>query len=1275
MDKCLYQFLYNQYNKGKIMNNKLIKRLLMTTALGAASFAGINEAAAGVVVVNNDVTFQGAVNGSDLDVTGNNLGNLTTNANKIFGKVNLQLNTNFTLDANANRTLTLGDISSNKGGKVASFTFANNAGQVISVGSIGNGAKLDANSITFDAAGGTFEIKGSVKFDTANIIAGGNAANAANAVLALTGEKADIIVSKNQTVATTNLTAGAKLTIGSDSKGADVIYTSDINATDSTVITNGTKNVTITGKFNNGTLSVGTTGDKITTTVTGTIANAASTNINFTADSTLVAGGAVGNGANTAKIDFGGHSAKIEFQAEALISEISNDENAEIYAHNANITISATGEMNANIFAGKSADSTIAFSPASNLTVNGDINIDAAKAVTIGADLANSDVIFAGNITGATNQVTLGASNGAKITITNSTGSKEKPLTAIGTKDKDSNINLAADSFSKAYAGGGDATGSVSFGGDNDTTHKGGFEDSRGSFKTVGKGTVILDGAFTNVGGNGVRLNVGANTDLTKTFDLNADGSAIKFDQAVTLHAKAGVGQTNAVDVDFDNRKGTLELSGAASKIRTITNGSGSTVKMSSDHSLNFTAANNTANGAGLNVDASAVSGANRFVQVVASGNAGESVFGTVSTGTASFKFDGNAGFVTVGNLISPKVEFGNVAQTLIVDKDFNENKFGADIDVTPFKGNLTLSADGTVNSKKLALTTLTVEAGKTVNFDLGAINGDYRIDNFRVRGIASLASNLTNDGALNVEANGKLSLNKQVFTSNQAATFAANSTLQVSDEGSLFVREGDLTFTDGANVSVDKSALKRDRTVIFGKTSSGKINVKVEKINVSPSGNDWVIDSLYTLDANGKKIELDKPAEAGQKKGPVVAKADAKEAGVERALDDKKIKESLKDMSFTGADKQIADQLIANTDLDKSTGDAREFFVTAGAGNTDAKKDSIKSLKATTVQSVLTGITSAHQAAISTTASVVNSRMAVAASDDLQAKAGFWVRGTYGVGNRSESAEFSTNSYDVSTGSGTIGAEIVIAEDAVLGVAGTYAQTTVDYKGSKDGDKDKFKSMIGSVYATGTLSNNVVLNGSLMFANSDIDSTFKTLDAKVTDSASKDASTSTAKTEAPKVSATSYSGTALVGYKVDMSGFSVTPLVGARFGVFNEPARKTASNLATASELSNTKVDIAFGLSASGEVKASDMILVPELHGFGYYNVKGDKTSRSIVLDGLAGGSALTIDEKAAKFQFNVGASLTAKVGMVDYGAGIDGIFEDKSWFAQGSIKLRVSL
>jgi len=890
----------------------------------------------------------------------------------------------------------------------------------------------------------------------------------------------------------------------------------------------------------------------------------------------------------------------------------------------------------------------------------------------IGAQAKNTIVNFSGNVIAGdfTNTSTINAGMGGNYVIagnvgkaadtvnkTSLAGVNSITVTSDAADAVSTQLTLQGNSFASSYVatGGGalDKQAILTFDSSlADVTHTvtkagTGFnsKDANNLIQTIGANNVNLVGAIIPSS----NFQIGANTTISEV--LGGAGN-IKFTaDNVAFNAPKAI---NGATIDFGGKSSIIALGGGDSTLGAITNtAAGSTVKVTTDDNLILSIITGDANNQLLAINASAVKDKTKSVTVQDG-----SFLGSVDSGAGSFKMSFTAApalapatnIVTVGSLTAPEAVYANNNGTLVINKDFTKNPFNTNIKVNSVANveqNLTFAANGTVASEELRLKTLTVNAGKTVSFDAKGTE-KYSIGDINVNGTTVLASNLTNQvGNLNVAQSGIINLNTSTLTLKAGdASFIAGSNLLVN-EGGLLNLQGASKIADNSKiiVTLDKDALKEKKGETKIIQAGGSANVTLANITVINS-NKWVKDTILGKDVSGKSS---------------TDTATINSVWIQRDLNGALIKTDLTDMiasgSLTSSSKQIADQLVL-MNLENSTGDARAFFM----GAEGDKKAAIESLKPKSTSLPQAEILQVQQAAMSTVSSVLNERMAVGASDDLKAKAGIWVRGTYGKGKRQASSDYSTSAYNTEIGAGTIGVEAVIGENAVIGVAGTYAQTTIDYKDARDGDQDIFKSMIGSIYGAGTLSNNVVLNGSLIFANSDIEGKVK--DLKDTDTA-KD----------PKISAVSYGGTALIGYKVDMSGFSVTPLIGARFGVYTDPARKTGGGFANANEFTDTRVDVAFGLSASGEVKASDMVLVPELHTFGYYNVKGDKATRSVTLEGLPGDSTLTYDDKISKFQVNVGTSLTAKVGMVDYGAGVDGIFEDKSWFVQGAIKLRVSL
>jgi hypothetical protein len=276
-----------------------------------------------------------------------------------------------------------------------------------------------------------------------------------------------------------------------------------------------------------------------------------------------------------------------------------------------------------------------------------------------------------------------------------------------------------------------------------------------------------------------------------------------------------------------------------------------------------------------------------------------------------------------------------------------------------------------------------------------------------------------------------------------------------------------------------------------------------------------------------------------------------------------------------------------------------------------------------------------------------------------LKSSAGLWVKGSFGKGSQQVS-DIASSSYDSTLWGGTAGAEFNLGESVTIGATGSYTKTTLEYKGLRQGDKDVFKSILGSVYGFATFSNNIVLNATLVAGNTDVEGTTTSVNGK----SSKDDD---------KISAIAYSGTMLGGYKFSGSSFSVTPLAGLSFANFTDPARKTAYGFASVKKSDLTRVDLIGGVSIAGEINAADMVVVPELHGFVHYNLKGDKNQKTLDFNG--GQSISYMGSDTTKTNFLLGGAITAKSGMVEYGASVDGQFADKYWGILGSLKLKVNL
>jgi hypothetical protein len=303
------------------------------------------------------------------------------------------------------------------------------------------------------------------------------------------------------------------------------------------------------------------------------------------------------------------------------------------------------------------------------------------------------------------------------------------------------------------------------------------------------------------------------------------------------------------------------------------------------------------------------------------------------------------------------------------------------------------------------------------------------------------------------------------------------------------------------------------------------------------------------------------------------------------------------------------------------------------------------------------------QKVAINSVANSIKSKMlASGASDDLKTHSNVWGKVSYGAGTQ-EKSDIYTSAYDSTLMSATLGLEFGLNDTVTFGAAGSYLQTEVKYNGLRKGDEDKFNSLIGSVYGLGHFNNGFIVNGAIHFGNSTIDQKELKADKSIFN--------------APSLNASSYGASILAGYKAELSSMSFTPLVGIGFSNFANPARKTVEGKFSVKAYDANRVDLIGGLSISSDIKTSNMVVTPEVHGFVYYNVKGnEKNSMTLDIAGIPNNNGIAYSSiEETQTNFTLGGSVTAKTGKIEYGVSVDGQFAEKYSAVLGSLKLKVNL
>ena len=1148
------------------MNNKLLKRFLITTALGAASFSGIADVMAVSQAELDLIAVGGNVVLSDLTATNPNttlnLGTINSKDGVMFGYLDLGNITGvtFNVGATAANDVNGGVFSFTKiintagvanAEKLVSFNAVNNA--QLSFGDTGNLInKLAGNDknfkLTFEGESTVAEVTG---INTSVIAKGTPAANGANGTFAEL--KLNKVGAKGAAVKSLEVTGNAAsiLTVNEDSYAKEY-------------------------KVAAGILSFNAKSKEQTVEGDATLSNAAA-QLNFTNDDPL-------NGYVTAgKINFHGK-----------------------------ITSGAGMASNINV-----------------QSINGKGNID---------------VVILGEIQGYNHVINITGNANAKSTLT-----LKNKSTADG-YNYDANSTLILDSTDF------DAKNNAKF------THTGKFiANGNAVLKTQGILDVTIDGTV-----NGGKLEVGtkngATTIVTGNLGYN-NATAVEFLEKTTLKLTGG---TNvATNVNFGGKEGIIEVNGKDATFGKLENINGSTIKVTSDNDLTFAGAFGKT-GDLLTVDASKVTKVDNFVQVSANAN----MFNSIDTGAGQLKAADGATIyakeIKGGNIFagknftikavdktikisSTKVEIADAKTLTITAEDFGT--FASKIAGAVGNGatsTLVLSGSGTIDlgaastvakfSIADANRTVTLNNSKNLSHNIGQLNfGPGRVN---------LAGNFINTGDLEVE--GTLNLDKFTLKNTGIVELAANSTIEIND-GAKFI--GDIADTDLKTVTlkIAKNALvvgdKDGKMEIAnnGAAAMTLIPANAANLKFDKDTNSFALDNIGFIDANNG--------------------ANVQTIYVTRTLDNVKFKTVLDNNSspVTGNFKKFTDSL-QKEGVDKLKADARSYVIKAGSA--DSADKSIAHLASALPRNIVEtqkNVMIVNQSGLDAINSVVRARAAGAASDDLKTNASIWAKGTYGKGTQ-EVSDIYSSAYDSSMFGAIVGAEFGLGESLTVGAAGSYTQTTVTYKGLRT-DEDKFKSIYGSLYGFANLESNFVLNASMTFGSTKIDG--KTVSALTANSSDDD-----------QITSMSYGGALLGGYKADFSSLSVTPLVGIGFSKFENPARKTAEGAITAKAYDTNRVDLIAGLSVAGEIKtASDMVIVPEIHGFAYYNVKDVEKQVTLEMNGLQNNVVSYLSNDTTKTNFTIGASVTAKSGMIEYGASVDGQFADKYSAVLGSLKLKVNL
>nr|WP_253308359.1 autotransporter outer membrane beta-barrel domain-containing protein [Rickettsia endosymbiont of Ceutorhynchus assimilis] len=298
-----------------------------------------------------------------------------------------------------------------------------------------------------------------------------------------------------------------------------------------------------------------------------------------------------------------------------------------------------------------------------------------------------------------------------------------------------------------------------------------------------------------------------------------------------------------------------------------------------------------------------------------------------------------------------------------------------------------------------------------------------------------------------------------------------------------------------------------------------------------------------------------------------------------------------------------------------------------------------------------------------------VNQPIAVASGDEDEAKFGVWA--TPFVGNSTQKMRNNINGNKTNFGGATVGFDGMINDQVVLGVAYTRAGTKIKQKNDKIGDSSKVKSNIYSIYGLYNLPNN---NLFFQAVGSYSDSRIKSYSQRYQPVARNTLATQIAN---GNYKSRGFTGQIMAGYDyVAPQAVKLTPMVGLRYSKVKDSGYTetgtTLQNLIVKGKNYNLVNGLA-GVKLSKDINTGHMILTPEIYGMLDYGFKNKLPTPDARLQGM------TTPFPASKFKpvkttWNVGAGVTAKYKMMEYGVNYDANVASKYFAQQGSVKIRVN-
>jgi outer membrane autotransporter protein len=604
----------------------------------------------------------------------------------------------------------------------------------------------------------------------------------------------------------------------------------------------------------------------------------------------------------------------------------------------------------------------------------------------------------------------------------------------------------------------------------------------------------------------------------------------------------------------------------------------------------------------------------------------------------------------------------------------------------------------------KIALNTpiLANAAGDgVINFNAGVdLNSNVGADGARVAAV-TIGDNSSINADLHAQT---ITVGKHELTLAKNATFNGatgftNTTLKLTDYD-LTMKGGDVTFNGASTIETTVTGDKLGNLVAGAGTKislAGGANIKVEitETNLAPTGTTIILIKKDggTLDLDPNRIEVTKAGifsewtdsitDAGlvltqklkvEEKTNEIAKkignddvvTTAFASAFANAIPGTQGFKVLEQVSLITDEIKLneAEARIANTTSNEVSAVNLEIINEVTAVVSGRITSFAPTFKPAANMTNPTAITSQ---AIEVSSSENNYISGMSAGDDID-RFGVWATPFYSKSKQKKRTGTSGfKGFKAESYGGTFGFDTKANDDMILGIAFSAMNTDIKHTNFKSGDKTKISSYLVSVYGQHQFTNNWFGQGVFSMGSSNVNNKEH---RRVSD-------TKLAIAEG-KYSSMSFAAEILGGYNHLVNNqFVVTPMFGLNYnrindGSYNEFGAEAGPQLMEVTKRASQKLDIVGGIKLTAMPSIINGItLTPEAHAFIRHDVIGKGAKVNAKIPGM------DLPSEKAKLQktfYNVGASLNAAYGAMDYGIFADANFADKYVGVQGALKLRVN-